>query len=129
MTKQVLIAAATFAALLSTGVARADDASRPLTRDEVVAQTLAARQSGELAVLETGGVWTANQQPSALSRDQVVADTLAARQSGELAAIETGAAWNGNTPAAEPASRDKVVNDMMTARHAPSDQLAIEHSI
>ncbi len=130
MKKQVLIAAASLAALMSAGVARADDsASRPLTRDEVVAQTLAARDSGELAALETGGTWTKSQAQTARSRDEVVAETMAARQSGELAAIETGAAWSGAKPAPAAASRDKVINDFMAARQAPSDQLAIEHSI
>jgi len=128
MKKQILIAATSLVALMSVGVARADDdSSRPLTREEVVAQTLAARQSGELATLEAGGVWSKGQPESTKSRDEVVQETLAARQSGELAAIETGAAaWK---PAPAEVSRDKVINDLMSARHAPSDQLAIEHSI
>jgi hypothetical protein len=129
--KTRLIVAATTVACLSTlcaTAARADDADRPLTRDEVVAQVLAARQSGELAALNAGGTWTASQQASAtLSRDKVIADTLAARQSGELAVLNAGGTWTGSTSTAA-LSREKVISEFMATRQV-SDAQALEHSL
>ena len=106
-----------------------DDTSRPLTREEVVAQVLAARQSGELAVLETGGTWTPPQQPAATaSRDDVVANVLSARQSGELAVLETGGTWSREAEAPAPVSREQVINEFLKTRQV-SDALAMEHSL
>ena len=129
MKKHFGLTAAGIAALclLSSFNARADDQNRPLTREEVVAQVLAARQSGELLVLESGGTWTAPQPQATVSREQVVADVLAARQSGELAAIETGSTWSREaTPA--PVSREQVIADFMKTRTV-SDALALEQSL
>jgi len=129
MKKHLGLLAASIAALcsLSPLAARADDQSRPLTREEVVAQVLAARQSGELLTLETGGVWAPSQPQAAMSRDQIVADVLAARQSGELAAIETGASVSHEATTA-PVSREQVIADFLKTRTV-SDALAMEQSL
>jgi len=129
MKKHLGLAAASIAALcsLSPVAARADDQNRPLTREEVVAQVLAARQSGELLTLETGGVWTPSQPQAAVSRDQVVADVLAARQSGELAAIETGGSVSREATTA-PVSREQVITEFLKTRTV-SDALAMENSL
>jgi hypothetical protein len=130
MKKQLIVAASTLAVLcvMSAG-ARADDQNRPLTREEVVAQVMAARQSGELAVLNAGGTWTPPQAAKPLTRDEVVANVMAARQSGELAVVETGGTWS--PPAATPApaaDRDQVISEFMKTREH-SDALAVEHSL
>ena len=132
MKKHVGLAAASIAALclLSSFAARADDQTRPLTREEVIAQVLAARQSGELVAIESGSTWKAPEapQPAAeVSRDKIVADVLAARQSGELVAIESGGSWSHETQPA-PVSREKVIADFMKTR-AVSDALAMENSL
>lgn len=129
MKKSMLIAATTVACLptLCATLARADDSARPLTREEVVAQTLAARQSGELAVLNAGGSWAAAATPAPVTREQVVAATLAARQSGELAVLNAGGSWAAKTADA-PMTRDEVIHQLMLS-HQSSDALAMEHSL
>jgi len=129
MKKSMLIAATTVACLstLCATLARADDSARPLTREEVVAQTLAARQSGELAVLNAGGTWTPAAAPAPLTREEVVAQTLAARQSGELAVLNAGGSWTAKTAEA-PKTRDEVIHEFMLS-HQSSDSLALEHSL
>ena len=130
MNKHIAIAAAA-ATVFVAGVARADDSSqRPLTREEVVASVLAARQSGELAVTNAGGTWSGSARAAApSSRDEVVAGVLAARQSGELAVTNAGGTWSPPAQAAKPGpSRDQVIQELMNARHA-SNALAIEQSI
>ena len=129
MKKQIILAASALATLcvMSAG-ARADDQSRPLTREEVVAQVMAARQSGELAVLNAGGTWNADQPTRQLTREEVVASVLAARQSGELAIIETGGSWSPPTPAPAAVDRDQVISEFMKTRQV-SDALALEHSL
>ena len=125
-----LIAAAL--ATLTVGVARADDGSQPLTRDQVVADVMAARQSGELAALNAGSTWSAPAAKPApqLTRDQVAAAVLEARKSGELAVLNAGGAWTPPAANAAPAvSRDKVVNDFLATQHQPSDAAALEHSL
>jgi len=129
MKKSMLIAATTVACLstLCATLARADDSARPLTREEVVAQTLAARQSGELAVLNAGGTWAPAAAPAPLTREEVVAQTLAARQSGELAVLNAGGSWTAKTAEA-PKTRDEVIHEFMLS-HQSSDSLALEHSL
>ncbi|MES1162107.1 MAG: DUF4148 domain-containing protein [Rhizobacter sp.] len=129
MKKSLLIAATSVACLstLCATLARADEPSRPLTREEVVAQTLAARQSGELAVLNAGGSWSGAPAAAPLTREQVVAATLAARQSGELAVLNAGGSWTAKTADA-PMTRDEVIHQFMLS-HQSSDALAMEHSL
>lgn len=129
MKTRLLLAATTVACFstLCATAARADDADRPLTREEVVAQVMAARQSGELATLNAGGVWSASQQARApMTREQVVADTLAARQSGELAVLNAGGAWTAKNPAPS-LTREQVISNFLA--HQSSDALAMEHSL
>ena len=131
MKQHIVLSASTLAlaCALST-TARADESEHQLTREEVVAQTLAARDSGELAVTNAGGSWSAPQKAAApMTREQVVAATLAARDSGELAVTNTGGSWSGATQAPPPASREQVVGDFMKSRQGPSDASAVEHSI
>lgn len=128
--KKTLFIAATTVACLSTlcaTLARADDTARPLTREEVVAQTLAARQSGELAVLNAGGTWNRAASPAPLTREEVVAQTLAARQSGELSVLNAGGSWTAKTAEA-PKTRDEVIHEFM-ASHQSSDALSMENSL
>lgn len=124
-----LIAAAL--ATLTVGAARADDGNRPLTREEVVASVMAARQSGELAALNAGGSWTAPTTKAApqMTRDQVAASVLEARKTGELAALNAGGSWTPPNASTTPISRDKVVNDFLASQHQPSDASAVEHSL
>ena len=129
--KKTLVLAAAAVASLTVGIARADDA-RQLTREEVVASVMAARQSGELATLNAGGTWTPKTATTApaLSRDQVNASVMAARQSGELAAINAVGTWTAPTKTPAPAvTRDQVVHEYMAAHAQPTDNSAIEHSL
>ena len=130
MKTRLLLAATTVACFstLCATAARADDGDRQLTREEVIAQVMAARQSGELAVLNAGGVWNgASQARAPMSRDQVVADTLSARQSGELAVLNAGGSWTAKS-AAPSLTREQVISSYMASQH-PSDALAMEHSL
>lgn len=132
MKKHIALAAFTFTTLaaLSAGAARADEADRPLTREEVVAQVMAARQSGELATLNAGGVWSGSQAESKLSRDEVAAQVLEARKTGELAALSAGGTWSAPSQTAQkPLTRDEVAAEVLHARQQQGDALSIEHSI
>ena len=126
MNKQLALTAAIAAALCTLSIAARADEQRPLTRDEVVAQVLAARQSGELYVIESGGIVT-HEAAAPVTREQVLADLMAARQSGELYVIESGGLVAHEV--APPVSREKVVADFMKARQAPPDALAMENSL
>jgi hypothetical protein len=128
MKKQLAIVAAALATL-TVGIARADDGQRPLTREEVVASVMAARQSGELAVLNAGGTWSPPAPTSTLTREKVVADVLAARESGELAVLNAGGTYTPPSAAAAPVAREKVISDFFSARQQASDALALEHSL
>jgi hypothetical protein len=133
MKKQLIVAASAFATLCAISVgARADDQSRPLTREEVVAQVMAARQSGELAVLNAGGTWSppqaAAQPTTQLTRDQVAAIVLAARQSGELAVIEAGGTPASASSPPATVDREQVISEFMKTRQV-SNALALEHSL
>ena len=79
MKKQLALTAAIAAALCTLSIAARADEQRPLTRDEVVAQVLAARQSGDLYVIESGGVVSHEVAPP-VSREKVVAEFMKARQ-------------------------------------------------
>lgn len=126
-TKSLTLTAAVATALATLSIGARADEQRPLTRDEVVAQVLAARQSGELLVLESGGSWNAGAKAAPLTREQVVADVMAARQSGELLVIESGGLVSHDVAA--PVSREQVIADFMKARQAPPDALAMENSL
>ena len=90
MKKSMLIVATTVACLstLCATLVRADDSARPLTREEVVAQTLAARQSGELAVLNAGGSWTAKTAEAPKTRDEVIHEFMLSHQSSDAFELE-----------------------------------------
>ncbi len=126
MKKQLALTAALAAALCTLSIAARADEQRPLTRDEVVAQVLAARQSGDLYVIESGGL-VSHEVAAPVSREQVLADLMAARQNGELYVIESGGVVSHEV--APPVSREKVVADFMKARQAPPDALAMENSL
>jgi hypothetical protein len=131
MNRHIAIAAAAVVAVGALGVATAraeDNAERSLTREEVIANVLEARRTGELAALESGGTWTAPQTAPPLTREAVVDSVMKARASGELAAIETGVAWSAPTPA--PAlTREQVIQDYRSAHQHSSDALTMERSL
>lgn len=64
-----------------------------LTRAEVIARMLAARESGETVALnsEDGGSFHMSQRPfeSVLTRAEVIAEMMAARESGEMDALHS----------------------------------------
>ena len=126
MKKQLALTAAIAAALCTLSIAARADEQRPLTRDEVVAQVLAARQSGELYVIESGGA-VSHEAAAPVTREQVIADLMAARQSGELYVIESGGSVSHEVAA--PVSREKIVAEFLKARAAPPDALAMENSL
>jgi len=128
MKKQLAIAAAAVATL-TVGIARADDGTRQLTREEVVASVMAARASGELEALNAGGSWNPAPAQSTLTRDQVAAGVIAARQSGELEVLNAGGSYTPPAAAAAPVTREKVIADFLAAQQHANDALALEHSL
>jgi len=126
MKKQLALTAAIAAALCTLSIAARADEQRPLTREEVVAQVLAARQSGELYVIESGGT-VSHETAAPVSREKVLAELMAARQSGELYVIESGGLVSHEVAA--PVSREKVIAEFLKTRQAPPDALAMENSL
>lgn len=136
--------ACTAVALLALSMnARADD-QRAVSRDDVAAQVVAARQSGELTLIERGDKVASPVESGAperagapaQSRTQVNADLSAARRSGDLAVIERGdkaepierAEMQQRHPMGAPLSRDDVVSAFNQARSAPPDALGVENA-
>lgn len=71
--------------LVAAGAAFAQAPSGQLTREQVIAETVAARAAGQLDQNEaTINQSFANVSTSTLSRDDVKAQTIAARNAGEL---------------------------------------------
>lgn len=99
-------------ALLAATVAMADAPSTQLTRDQVVAELVRARASGELTAMSsentaefTGGSLVA----AAKTRDQVLADLKRAQANGELAALQADGPDAGYLAKLKPAKADPVV--------------------
>lgn len=88
MKKLSQLAAAVALGLGAVGAATADESAGPKSRAEVVAELMAAIQSGELAGMngEDSGSFYMSQKAtrSTVSRRQVLADVVAARRSGSL---------------------------------------------
>nr|WP_316640672.1 DUF4148 domain-containing protein [uncultured Roseateles sp.] len=101
------------AALLAATVAMADASTvTPLTRDQVVAELVRARASGELAAMNsentaefTGGALVAVSK----TRAQVLAELKRAQANGELAALQGDGADAGYLAKLKPAKADPVV--------------------
>ncbi|MEV4782175.1 DUF4148 domain-containing protein [Burkholderia sp. LMU1-1-1.1] len=71
--------------LVAAGAAFAQAPSGQLTREQVIAETVAARAAGQLDQNEaTINQSFANTSAGTLSRDEVKAQTIAARNAGEL---------------------------------------------
>ena len=71
--------------LVAAGAAFAQAPAGQLTREQVIAETVAARAAGQLDQNEaTISQSFANASTSTLSRDEVKAQTIAARNAGEL---------------------------------------------
>ncbi|TDP71383.1 DUF4148 domain-containing protein [Roseateles toxinivorans] len=101
------------AALLAATVAMADaPTNTQLTRDQVVAELVRARASGELTAMNsentaefTGGALVA----TAKTRAQVLAELKRAQGNGELAALQADGADAGYLAKLKPAKADPVV--------------------
>lgn len=126
-TKSLTLTAAIAAALCTLSISARADEEHQLTREEVVAQVLAARQSGELLVIESGGSPWSAAKVTPLTREQVVAEVMAARQNGDLLIIESGGTVNHEV--AKPTLREKIIAEFMKSREAPSNALAMENSL
>ncbi|MCX2862551.1 DUF4148 domain-containing protein [Paucibacter sp. PLA-PC-4] len=126
MNKLTLIALST---LLSAGAAMADG----LSRDEVVAELVRARNAGELTALQSesygysgyGGYGQAA-ATSSLSREAVIADLRRAQQSGELARRDAESYGPSVAPIASSKTRTQVLAELQAARD--SGELALLNS-
>ncbi len=129
MNKLTLIALST---LLSAGAAMADG----LSRDEVVAELVRARNAGELTALQSesygysgyGGYGGYGQAAatSSLSREAVIADLRRAQQSGELARRDAESYGPSVAPIASSKTRTQVLAELQAARD--SGELALLNS-
>ncbi|MGN6828977.1 DUF4148 domain-containing protein [Paucibacter sp. M5-1] len=121
MNKLTLIALST---LLSAGAAMADG----LSRDEVVAELVRARNAGELTALqsESYGGYGLKVAASSLSREAVTAELRRAQQSGELARQEAERYGPSVAPIASTKTRAQVLAELQVARD--SGELALLNS-
>lgn len=122
MNKLTLIALST---LLSAGAAMADG----LSRDEVVAELVRARNAGELTALQSesyGYGQNVAASSSGLSREAVTAELRRAQQSGELARRDAERYGPSVAPVASTKTRAQVLAELQAARD--SGELALLNS-
>jgi Domain of unknown function (DUF4148) len=104
--------------LLSAGAAMADG----LSRDDVVAELVRARNAGELNALQSESYgFSGFSQPvltakSGISREAVTAELQRARQSGELARRDAESYSPSVAPVASTTTRAQVLAELQAAR-------------
>lgn len=121
MNKRFTLATVAAIAVVSSGLARADDA--PITRAQVIADLNAARASGELAAMageDSGSFWLAQRigRP-AQTRQQVVAEAVLSRGTGHCTTLtgeDSGSMCLASLPFTSQRTRADVLAEVIDAR-------------
>jgi Domain of unknown function (DUF4148) len=112
------ITAIALSSLLSAGAAMADG----LSREDVVAELVRARNAGELSKMQSESYgYSGFSQPvltakSNISREAVTAELRVARQTGELARRDAESYSPSVTPVASTTTRAQVLAELQAAR-------------